>query len=82
MEEASESSESQSDEQSEAESQEADTGNVTMMSLYELTDDGQSIIAKSFPKLPIFNAKLNDIQMVKVITDTGAITVIIYQREN
>lgn len=58
-EEASGSSELLFDEQSEME--ELDPDNVTMMSLYELMDAGQSIIALSSSKFPrLFNAKLND----------------------
>ena len=46
---------------------------VTMMSLYKITDDGKSVAVKS-SKLPIFEAKLNNNQTAKTIVNSGAIT--------
>ena len=72
----SESEQSPSNEESEIESQEPDPDNLTMMSLYKLSDDGNSINAQS-SKLPIFNAKLNDSHSTKTILDIDATTLYI-----
>ena len=50
---------------------------LTMISLYELADDGQSVIMKS-SKLPIFDADV-DGSSAKVIMDTDATSVYVSQ---
>ena len=53
--------------------------NVTVMSLYEITDNGQSVVTKS-SKLPIFDAKIDSDHTAKVILDMGATTIYFSQK--